>query len=62
MKYLFYEQAWEEYSYWQKHDKQKIKKINELLRDISRNHFGGLGSPEPLKFDYSGYWSRRIDN
>jgi toxin YoeB len=61
MKYVFTELSWEDYLYWQKNDKQKVKRINELLKDISRNPFEGIGKPEPLKFKYAGFWSRRID-
>lgn len=61
MKYVFVEELWEDYLYWQKNDKQKLKKINELLKDISRNPYEGIGKPEQLKFKYTGYWSRRID-
>ena len=61
MKFVFTELSWEDYLYWQKNDKQKLKRINELLRDISRNPYEGIGKPEPLKFNYVGFWSRRID-
>ena len=61
MKFVFTELSWEDYLYWQKNDKQKLKRINELLRDISRNPYDGIGKPEPLKFHYAGFWSRRID-
>jgi toxin YoeB len=50
------------YLYWQKIDKKKVKKINNLLKDISRNPFEGLGKPELLKHKYTGFWSRRIDD
>jgi toxin YoeB len=53
-------QAWDDYLYWQSQDKQILKKINHLLKDIDRESFKGVGSPEPLKHDLSGYWSRRI--
>ncbi|MBK2028378.1 Txe/YoeB family addiction module toxin [Francisella noatunensis] len=53
--------AWEDYLYWQSIDKKKLKRINLLIKDIMRNHFEGLGDPEPLKHNFSGYWSRRID-
>lgn len=53
--------AWEDYLYWQQTDKKKLKKVNELIRDILRHPFEGLGQPEPLKHDFSGFWSRRID-
>ncbi len=62
MKLIFVEESWEDYLYWQKTDKHKLKKINELLRDISRNPFEGIGKPEQLKYKYSGFWSRKIDN
>jgi toxin YoeB len=61
MKYVFTEWSWDDYLYWQKYDKQKTKRINELLKDISRNPYEGIGKPEPLKFNYAGFWSRRID-
>lgn len=54
--------AWEEYCYWQMQDKRTLRKINILLSDIQRNPFSGLGKPEALKENFSGYWSRRIDN
>lgn len=58
---LFTETAWEDYCYWQNQDKKTLKKINQLLNDIKRNNFSGIGKPEPLKNQFSGYWSRRID-
>lgn len=61
MKFVFTDLSCEDYLYWQKNDKQKIKRINELLRDIARNPYEGIGKPEPLKFNYAGFWSRRID-
>jgi toxin YoeB len=62
MKLVFVEESWEDYLYWQKTDKQKLKKINELLIDIMRSPFEGIGKPEPLKYKFAGFWSRRIDN
>ncbi len=53
--------AWEDYLYWQKESKKNLKRINTLIKDISRNPFDGLGKPEPLKGNLSGLWSRRID-
>lgn len=53
--------AWEDYLYWQRQDKKTLKRINALLRDIDRNGYEGIGKPEPLKGDLSGWWSRRID-
>lgn len=61
MKFVFTELSWEDYLYWQKNDKQKMKRINELLKDIYRTPFEGIRKPEPLKFNYAGLWSRRID-
>ena len=55
------ENAWEDYLYWQQTDKKTLKRINRLIKDIKRNAFEGLGDPEPLKHNWSGYWSRRID-
>lgn len=62
MKFIFVEESWEDYLYWQKNDKNKLKRINELLKDISRNPYHGIGKPEPLKYKYSGFWSRRIND
>ena len=62
MVVTFSENAWTDYVYWQKIDKQIVKKINELIKDIKRNPFDGIGKPEPLKYDLAGYWSRRIDH
>ncbi len=60
MRYIFVEDSWEDYLYWQKIDKKLLSKINELLKDISRIPFSGLDKPEPLKHKYKDYWSRRI--
>ena len=60
-KIIFTEQAWQDYLYWQSQDKKTLKRINQLLTDISRNGYTGMGKPEPLKHDLTGYWSRRID-
>jgi len=62
MKYIFVDESWEDYLYWQKTDKKTLKRINDLLKDISRNPFIGIRKPEPLKHKYQGYWSRRIDS
>ncbi len=61
MKYVFVDESWEDYVYWQETDKKIVRRINDLLKDISRNPFSGLGKPEPLKYKYQGYWSRRIN-
>lgn len=59
--FSFSEKAWSEYLYWQSQDKKTLKRINQLLQDISRNGYNGLAKSEPLKGDLSGYWSKRID-
>ena len=56
----FTDTAFEEYNYWCENDKKIVKKIKELIKDICRNPFEGLGKPEPLKHELSGCWSRRI--
>ena len=61
MRLLWEERAWKDYCDWQIKDKKILKKINELIRDTQRNPFTGLGKPEPLKENLSGYWSKRID-
>ena len=53
--------AWEDYLYWQQTDKQILKRINSLIKDISRSPFDGIGNPEALKHNWTGFWSRRID-
>lgn len=55
------ENAWDDYLYWQSIDKKTLKRINLLIKDILRHPFEGMGDPEPLKHNWSGYWSRRID-
>ena len=54
--------VWEDYLYWQKTDKVILKRINQLIREIEREPFTGIGKPEPLKHQLAGFWSRRIDN
>ena len=61
MKKIWSDEAWEEYVYWQTQDKRTLKKINSLVKDIERNGYEGIGNPEPLKHEWSGYWSRTID-
>ena len=61
MRLLWEESAWEEYTEWQSQDKKTLKRINALIKDIQRNLFEGIGKPEALKGNLSGYWSRRID-
>ncbi len=55
------EAAWQDYLYWQQTDKKVVQRINKLIKDIGRQPHQGLGDPEPLKHNWSGYWSRRID-
>jgi toxin YoeB len=62
MTIVFTPQSWEDYLYWQKADEKLLEKINTLIKDCIRNHFKGLGKPEPLKGDLKGFWSRRIDH
>jgi toxin YoeB len=62
MNKSFSDNAWEEYTYWQTQDKKMLKRINTLLKDIDRNPYEGIGKPEPLKENWSGFWSRRIDS
>ncbi len=52
------EEAWEDYLYWQTQDKKTLKRINQLIKDIDRNGYEGIGKPEPLRGNLSGYWSR----
>ncbi len=61
MNITFTSDSWDDYLYWQKNDKKIIKRINELIKDIKRSPFEGIGKPEPLKFQLQGCWSRRID-
>jgi len=58
---IFSKNAWEDYMSWQSEDKKILKKINDLIKDIQRTPYEGMGKPEPLKYDLTGLWSRRID-
>jgi toxin YoeB len=60
-KVSFTQSGWEEYQYWLSQDKKTLRKINKLIDESCRTSFIGAGKPEPLKENYSGYWSRRID-
>ena len=62
MKLIFSEQAWSDYLHWQQNNKKILKRINTLIESIQRSPFEGIGKPEPLKHNFSGYWSRRIDS
>tara|TARA_B110000240_G_C13393257_1_gene407713 strand:+ start:134 stop:388 length:255 start_codon:yes stop_codon:yes gene_type:complete len=53
--------AWADYVYWQGQDKKTLKRINKLITDTKRSPFEGIGKPEPLKENLSGFWSRRVD-
>lgn len=56
------DEAWDDYLYWQAQDKKTLKRINKLINDIKRSPFEGIGKPEPLKENLTGFWSRRIDD
>jgi len=62
MNINFTETGWNDYTYWIGQDKKTIKRINNLIEDIERNGHDGIGKPEPLRNDLSGWWSRRIDD
>ena len=62
MKKIWFDEAWEDYIYWQQQDKKTLKRINALLKEIERENFKGIGKPEPLNGELSGFWSRRIDD
>lgn len=62
MNKLWQDEAWEDYIYWQNQDRKTLRRINQLLQDVSRNGYEGIGKPEPLKGNHSGWWSRRIDD
>jgi toxin YoeB len=62
MNLLWTDEAWEDYLHWQSQDKKTLKRVNQIVRDIQRSPHAGIGKPEPLKGDLSGWWSRRIDD
>ena len=62
MKLLWDERGWNDYLAWQDSDRKTLRKINAILKDIQRNPYDGIGKPEPLKENLSGWWSRRIDS
>ncbi len=62
MKVTWTQTAWEDYLYWQKTDKRKLKRINDLIKACFRTPFEGVGNPEALRYELQGYWSRRIDS
>jgi toxin YoeB len=61
IKIIFHAHAWDDYLHWQSTDLKRLKRINELIRAIQRDPFRGIGKPEPLRGNWSGFWSRRID-
>lgn len=61
MGILWDDDAWDDYLYWQTQDKKTLKRINALIKEIERTPYEGIGKPEPLKGNLSGWWSRRID-
>ena len=62
MNKKFTDEAWADYQYWIDNDKKQLKRINQLIKDIDRSPYDGIGKPEPLKANLQGYWSRRIDS
>ena len=62
MKLIWFDEAWDDYEDWQTQDDKTIKRINKLIKDTKRNPFKGIGKPEPLKGEFRGFWSRRIDD
>ena len=58
---IFQARGWEDYLYWQTQDKKTLKRVNQLIKDIGRNWYSGIGKPEALSGDFAGFWSRRID-
>lgn len=61
MKLIWSTHAWEDYLYWQENDKKNLRRINELTKATQREPFNGIGDPEPLRHQWKGYWSRRIN-
>ncbi len=60
-KLVFSDEAWEDYLHWQETDRLMVRRINQLIKDIRRSPYEGIGKPEPLKHQLAGWWSRRID-
>jgi len=56
------DEAWDDFEYWQTQDKETLKRILKLIKDIDRNDYEGIGKPEPLRNDFTGWWARRIDD
>lgn len=62
MRIIWSSKGWNDYLYWQSQDKKTLKRINAIIRDVERTPYEGIGKPEPLKHEYHGWWSRRIDS
>lgn len=62
MRLIFADAAWEDYLYWQAHDRKMVARINRLIEDAQRHPFEGIGKPEPLRHGLAGYWSRRSND
>ena len=62
MNLVFSDRAWDDYQHWQETDRRMLRRVNELLKDIKRSPFDGIGKPEPLRHQLAGFWSRRIDS
>ena len=62
MKKLWTDRGWADYQFWQFQDRKTLRKINQLIADIERNGYTGIGKPEPLRGDLTGWWSRQIDD
>ena len=60
MRKVWTDDAWDDYLWWQRHDRKMLKRINQLIKDVERDPFNGIGKPEPLRGELSGMWSRRI--
>ena len=61
MEFEFTQKAYKQYQYWIDNDRKMVKRINELIKETQKNQYGGKGKPEALKFNLTGYWSRRIN-
>jgi toxin YoeB len=61
MNKTFTDEAWDDYQYWIENDRKKLKRINQLIKEIDRNPYEGIGKTEPLRANLKGFWSRRID-
>ncbi len=60
-KLVFSDEAWEDYLHWQETDRSMVRRINQLIKEVRRSPYEGIGKPEPLKHQLAGWWSRRID-